>query len=59
MGLIENGSWAPTAGRTMACMLAGMKQIETLELLVTIRSSMNTTDVPLLEELADNLLATE
>lgn len=57
VGIIENGSWAPTAGRVMRSMLETMKNVEIVEPLVTIRSRMKTTDRPALEALADALLA--
>lgn len=57
VGIIENGSWAPTAGRVMRSMLETMKNVDIVEPLVTIRSRMKTTDRPALEALADALLA--
>ena len=59
VGLIENGSWAPTAGRVMSCMLSDMKQIDVMEQLVTIRSSVKASDIAQMEDLADALLATK
>ena len=56
-GIIENGSWAPTAGKVMRTMIEVMKDCEIIEPMVTIRSRMKSTDVPLLEQLADALLA--
>jgi hypothetical protein len=56
-GIIENGSWAPTAGRVMQEMLGQMKNIDIVEPLVTIRSRMKETDVIALETLADAILA--
>ena len=53
VGLIENGTWSPSAGRTMETILAEMKDIELVEPLVTIRSTMKQTDLPELEKLAD------
>ncbi|UPS45383.1 FprA family A-type flavoprotein [Prevotella sp. E15-22] len=55
-GIIENGSWAPTAGRTMCTMIESLKDCEIIEPMVTIRSRMKSTDEPLLLQLADNLL---
>ena len=57
VGIIENGSWAPCAGRVMKGMLESMKEIETVEPMVTIRSAMKQGDIPALEALADALLA--
>ena len=53
---MENGSWAPTAGRVMRGMLEGMKNIEIVEPMVTIRSRMNDGDIPAMEQLVANLL---
>lgn len=57
VGIIENGSWAPTAGRVMHTMLETMKDIEIVEPMVTIRSRMKPEDIPALEALADAVLA--
>lgn len=56
VGIIENGSWAPSAGRVMKAMLAEMKNIEIVEPMVTIKSSLKESDVPQLENLANELL---
>ena len=55
-GIIENGSWAPTAGKTMRTMIEALKDCEIVEPMVTIRSRMKSTDEPLLQQLADSLL---
>ncbi len=57
VGLIENGSWAPTAGRVMREMFSAMKEVEIAEPLVTIKSRMKSSDLPALEALADAILA--
>ena len=56
-GIIENGSWAPCAGRVMKGMLETMKDVEIVEPMVTIRSAMKQGDIPALEALADAMLA--
>ena len=56
VGIIENGSWAPCAGRVMKDMLETMKEIEIVEPMVTIRSTMKQADIPALEALADAML---
>lgn len=56
VGIIENGSWAPCAGRIMKGMLEEMKAIEIVEPMVTIRSAMKQGDVPALEALAEAIL---
>ena len=54
--IIENGSWAPAAGKVMRSMIEAMKDCEIVEPMVTIRSRMKSTDIPLLEQLADSLV---
>lgn len=56
VGLIENGSWAPSAGRVMKEMLGQMKDIELVEPVVTIHSRMKREDLPALNALADAIL---
>ena len=56
VGLVENGSWAPSAGRVMKEMLGAMKEITLVEPMVTIRSRMHAEDLPKLEALADAML---
>jgi len=55
-GIIENGSWAPTAGKTMRTMIEALKDCEIVEPMVTIRSRMKSTDEALLQQLVDSLL---
>ena len=57
VAIVENGSWAPTAGRVMRAMLEGMKSIDIVEPMVTIRSRMKESDLSEMEQLVDNLLA--
>ena len=57
VGLLENGSWAPSAGRVMKEMLGAMKDVTLVEPMVTIRSRMHTEDLPKLEALADAMLS--
>ena len=57
VGIIENGSWAPCAGRIMKGMLETMKEIKIVEPMVTIRSTLKQEDIPALEALADAILA--
>ena len=56
-GIIENGSWAPSAGKVMRSMIEGLKDCEIVEPMVTIRSRMKSADEAQLEQLADSLLA--
>jgi flavorubredoxin len=57
VALIENGTWAPTAGRVMKEMFAAMKDITIVGDLVTIRSVMTPADEPALEALAQAVMA--
>jgi len=56
VAIVENGSWAPSAGRVMKEALAAMKDIEIVEPTVTIRSRIKKSDLPALETLAQALL---
>lgn len=53
VGFIENGTWSPSAGRTMKEIVDTMKNIETAEPMVTIRSAMKNADLASLNALAD------
>ncbi|MBR5475852.1 MAG: MBL fold metallo-hydrolase [Bacteroidaceae bacterium] len=57
VAVVENGTWAPTAGRVMRAMLEGMKSVEIVEPVLTIRSRMSKADTALMEQLAGTLLA--
>ncbi len=57
VGLIENGSWAPTAARQMKNVVETFKNIEICNPVVTIKSSMKTEDILKMEELADEILS--
>ena len=56
-GIVENGSWAPSAGRVMREMIEAMKDCEIAEPMVTIRSRMKPADEELLEKLAEAIMA--
>lgn len=57
LAIIENGSWAPSAGRVIKEMAGTMKEVEIVAEPVTIRSRMKASDIPALEALADAILA--
>lgn len=57
LGIVENGSWAPTAGRVMRAMIEQLKDCEIVEPMATIRSRMKEADLPQLELLAQAMLA--
>ena len=56
VGIIENGTWAPTAGKCMQDILVAMKNINIIDPLVTIRSRLNEESKLKLEELSKNIL---
>ena len=56
-GIVENGSWMPTAGKVMRSMIESLKDCEIVEPMVTIRSRMKAADEAQLEQLADSLLS--
>ena len=56
VGIIENGSWAPMAGKIMKEILTGMKEIAVLEPVVTIKSTLNADSTAALETLCEALL---
>ena len=55
-GIVENGSWAPSAGRVMKEMIEGMKDCTIVEPLVTIRSRMKPADEAQLALLAEAMV---
>ena len=56
-GLMENGTWAPTAAKVMRNMIEGMKQCDIVEPTVTIWGKLKESDKPALNALADAMLA--
>ena len=55
VALIENGSWAPLAAKTMRSMLEGCKDLTFTETTVHITSALNETSSAQLESLAQEL----
>lgn len=53
VGIIENGSWSPSAGRKMRAMLEDMREIKILEPMVTIKSSLKEESRAKMRELAE------
>ena len=43
IAIIENGTWAPSAGKAMKELVLQMKDIDLIEPVVTIKSSLNET----------------
>lgn len=59
VGILENGSWGPTAGRTMKTILETMKNITIVEPMVTIKSTLKEENMADLEALADAIAQAE
>ncbi len=55
IALIENGSWAPMAAKTMKKMLEGCKNLTFTEATVKITSALNESSKQQIEDLADEL----
>ncbi len=55
IGLIENGSWAPTAAKVMKGMLEGCKDTTFAETTVRILSAVNAENEAQIEKLADEM----
>lgn len=56
VAVVENGSWAPMAGKHMKAYLENMKDLEIVDPMVTIKSVMNEKNLEELQTLADALL---
>ena len=55
VGIIENGSWAPSAGKCMKEMLQNMKNINIIEPTITIKSRMNEENRKQMSEMAEKM----
>ncbi len=58
VAIVENGSWAPTAGSLMRKLLESCKDITVLENTLTLRSSLKESQLDELYKLADSLYDT-
>lgn len=56
VGIIENGSWAPCAAKSMKTILDTMKNLEICDKVVTIKTTMKDTDVEHMKELAKEIV---
>ena len=56
MGIIENGTWAPTAGRIIKGMFEKSKEITWLDTTVTIKSAMNAANEAQIAAMAEELM---
>ena len=56
VGIVQNGSWAPSAAKCMNDIISKMKDVEIEEPVVTIKTKMNDESKQMLNELATNIL---
>ena len=56
VGIIENGSWAPVAAKSMKAILDTMKDLTVCDTVVSIKSTRKDADVAAMNALADELL---
>lgn len=56
IGLIENGSWAITAGKTMKAMFEKSKNITWLDTTVSVKAGVKTENIAQIEAMADELM---
>ena len=56
VGFVENGTWAPTAGKQMRAAFEGMKEIRLLDPTVTISSTLNAASEAQMDALVEALL---
>ncbi len=57
VAIVENGSWAPMAGKHMKAYLESMKNIDIIDPVVTIKSAAGEKEMEALAQLADQILA--
>ena len=55
IGLIENGTWAPLAGKVMKCMLEPCQNITWLNTTVKIKSAVNSENIQQIDDMAEEL----
>lgn len=56
IAIIENGTWAPSAAKSMKEILSNAKNIEYIEPIITIKSNMNEQNIKDMKELSKNIL---
>lgn len=56
IALIENGTWAPTAAKTMKSIIAEMKDITIVSPEITIKTTLNEENINQFNELAENII---
>ena len=56
VGIIENGSWAPMAGKLMKDIFTNMKDIKICNKIITIKSAMKKENIIEMDDLANEIL---
>ena len=56
IGIVENGSWTPSAGKSMKAIVSEMKQINLIEPIVTINSTMKEANITELKNLVESMM---
>ena len=56
IGIVENGSWAPSAGKSMKAIVSEMKQINLIEPIVTINSTMKEENISEVKNLVEFMM---
>ena len=56
IGIIENGSWAPTAAKVIKAMFEKSKNITWTDTTVTIKSAVKAENIAQIEALAEELM---
>lgn len=56
IGIVENGTWAPSAGKCMKEIISQMKDMDLIEPMVTIKSTLDENSIKDLGILAENIL---
>ena len=56
IGIIENGTWAPSAGKTMKEILAQGKDLRIIEPMITIKSAMSEANIEEMKKLAEDMM---
>ena len=55
VGIIENGTWAPSAAKCMLDIISKMKDIEVYKNIITIKSKLDEDNIKEFERLVDEL----
>jgi flavorubredoxin len=56
IAIIENGTWSPNSGKCMKEIVNMMKNIEIIEPIVTIRSTLKAENIEQLNKLAEEIM---